>query len=58
MYSNNIKGSNTIEKGNMLSLMVELGYHDNETDAKFIINNREKIAETIADSILSYYGIN
>ena len=58
MYSNNIKGSNTIEKGNMLSLMVELGYHDNETDAKFIINNREKIAESIADSILSYYGIN
>ncbi len=58
MYSNNIKGSNTIEKGNMLSLMVELGYHDNETDAKFIINNREKIAETIADSILSYYDIN
>ena len=42
----------------MLSLMVELGYHDNETDAKFIINNREKIAESIADSILSYYGIN
>jgi N-acetylmuramoyl-L-alanine amidase len=38
--------------------MIELGYHDNETDAKFIINNREKIAETIADSILSYYGIN
>lgn len=57
IYSNNIKGSLTNEKDSMLSLMLELGYHDNENDAKFIINNRENIANIVASSILDYYGI-
>ena len=57
IYSNNIKGSLTNEKDSMLSLMLELGYHDNEFDANFIINNRETIANIVASSILDYYGI-
>ena len=58
IYTNDIKGSNTKEEGNVSSLMIELGYHDNSEDANWIVNNRESIAETIANSIINYYGMN
>ena len=58
IYTNDIKGSNTKEEGSVASIMLELGYHDNKTDAEWIVNNRELIAETIANSIINYYGMN
>ena len=58
VLTNDIKGSKTKEENDLTSVMIELGYHDNKTDAEFLVNNRESIAEEIADSILRYYGIN
>lgn len=58
IYTNDINGSNTKEEGSVASIMLELGYHDNKTDAEWIVNNRELIAETIANSIINYYGMN
>ncbi len=35
--------------------LIEIAYHDNLEDAKWILNYREEIAKNIANSILSYY---
>jgi N-acetylmuramoyl-L-alanine amidase len=56
IYTNNIKGSHTLETNGIKSIMLSLGYHDNKEDANWIVNNRELIAENIASSIVSYYG--
>lgn len=36
---------------------LEIAYHDNMGDAKWIVQNREKIAENIASSLISYYQL-
>lgn len=38
-------------------LLVEVAYHDNVNDAKWIMENKKIIGNTIADSILKYFGI-
>ncbi|MBQ7239822.1 MAG: chitobiase/beta-hexosaminidase C-terminal domain-containing protein [Bacilli bacterium] len=56
LYTNNITGSYTRELDNIKSIMISLGYHDNKNDAEWIVNNRELIANTIANSIIEYYA--
>ena len=41
----------------LLNVKLSLGYHDNEIDAKWIMENKEKIGKNIASSVLSYYGL-
>lgn len=38
-------------------LLIEVAYHDFESDAKWIMDNQKLIGYTIADSILKYYQI-
>lgn len=38
-------------------LLVEVAHHDYEKDAKWIMENKELIGNTIADAILKYFGI-
>lgn len=38
-------------------ILIEVAYHDYESDAKWIVNNHKLIGYTIADSILKYYQI-
>lgn len=39
------------------AVLVEIAYHDNETDANWITSNLEQIAEKLALSITEYFGI-
>lgn len=41
----------------LLNVKLSLGYHDNEMDAKWIMENKEKIGKNIASSVLGYYGL-
>lgn len=36
--------------------LIEIAYHDNEEDAKWIVENRETIGNNIAYSIINYYN--
>lgn len=36
--------------------LIEIAYHDNEEDAKWIVENRETIGNNIATSIINYYN--
>lgn len=36
---------------------LEIAYHDNLEDANFIVENRELIAKTIANSLIEYYNL-
>ena len=36
---------------------IEAAFHDNEADAKWIINNKQKIAEAICEGICNLYGV-
>jgi len=38
-------------------ILLEIAHHDYKEDAKWIMDNKEKIANSIADSILKYFGI-
>ena len=38
-------------------ILLEIGHHDYKDDAKWIMENKQKIANEIADSILKYFGI-
>ena len=38
-------------------VLIEVAYHDNYDDAKWIVDNYEKIGENIASSIISFYQI-
>ena len=38
-------------------ILLEIGHHDYKDDAKWIMDNKEQIANKIADSILEYFGI-
>lgn len=39
-------------------ILIEVAYHDQNDDAKWIVENRKQIGYKIADSILKYYQIN
>ncbi|MDD4187770.1 MAG: chitobiase/beta-hexosaminidase C-terminal domain-containing protein [Bacilli bacterium] len=39
-------------------ILVEVAHHDEEQDAAWIIQNKEFIANKIADAIIKYFGIN
>lgn len=38
-------------------ILLEIGHHDYEKDAAWIMQNKELIANTVADTILKYFGI-
>ena len=38
-------------------ILLEIAHHDYEKDAYWIMQNKELIANTIADTILKYFGI-
>jgi N-acetylmuramoyl-L-alanine amidase len=38
--------------------LIEIAYHDNYKDAKWIVDNIDTIAKNIGDSILEYYQVN
>lgn len=37
--------------------LIEVAYHDNYNDAKWMVENLKQIAENIGDSILEYYQV-
>ncbi len=39
------------------AVFLELGYHDNEDDARWVIGNTEKIAKNLVLSLCEYFGI-
>ena len=39
------------------SVLVELAYHDNESDAEWIKNNLQLIAENLSQSVADYFGV-
>jgi len=39
------------------SVLVELAYHDNQSDAEWIKNNLQLIAENLSQSVADYFGI-
>jgi N-acetylmuramoyl-L-alanine amidase len=47
-----------LKKTNAPAVLVEIGFHDNERDAVWIIDNIEKIGTTIASGIIKYFEIN
>lgn len=53
-YSNGALGETRMPK---FGILVEVAHHDYEEDAKWIMDNKELIGKTIADSILKYFGI-
>lgn len=50
LYNNEIVEIMTVKAS---AVLVEVGYHDNINDAKWIVNNMEKIGVAIADGIIS-----
>ncbi len=53
-------GMNLFEVNNNIkavSFLIEIGFHDNEVDANFIINDKEKIGVAIANGILEHLRI-
>ena len=53
-YSNGALGETRMPK---FGILVEVAHHDYLEDAKWIMHNKELIGNTIADSILKYFGI-
>ena len=53
-YSNGALGETRMPN---FGILVEVAYHDYEEDAYWIMNNKELIGNTLADSILKYFGI-
>lgn len=49
--TSSLKEPRTVKAVNTL---VEIAFHDNETDSKWILDNMQRIGENIADSILRY----
>ena len=41
----------------MVSAYAEIAFHDNGEDAKWIVNNKDSIAEAIAKGICDYYSV-
>lgn len=53
-YSNGALGETRMPK---FGILVEVAHHDYLEDAKWIMDNKKLIGNTIADSILKYFGI-
>lgn len=53
-YSNGALGETRMPK---FGILVEVAHHDYLEEAKWIMDNKELIGNTIADSILKYFGI-
>ena len=53
-YSNGALGETRMTS---FGILVEIAHHDYYDDAKWIMENKELIGNTIANSILKYYGI-
>lgn len=53
-YSNGTLGETRMPK---FGILIEVAHHDYLEDAKWIMDNKELIGNTIADSILKYFGI-
>lgn len=53
-YSNGALGETRMPK---FGILVEVAHHDYLEDAKWIMHNKELIGNTIADSVLKYFGI-
>ena len=53
-YSNGALGETRMPK---FGILIEVAHHDYLEDAKWIMDNNELIGNTIADSILKYFGI-
>ena len=53
-YSNGALGETRMPS---FGILVEIAHHDYYDDAKWIMENKELIGNTIANSILKYYGI-
>ena len=53
-YSNGALGETRMPK---FGILVEVAHHDYLEDTKWIMHNKELIGNTIADSILKYFGI-
>ena len=43
-----------INSPNAPTLIAEIGFHDNKKDAEFLLNNKEKIANAVADAICDF----
>lgn len=54
---NNANGSSKELASNKMALMIQVGYHDNDDDANWIMNNKKDIGYNLADSILRYYHV-
>lgn len=46
-----------IVKPKAFSCLVEIAFHDNETDMNFMRNNRQEIATALVQGVCDYYGI-
>lgn len=46
-----------INKANAPVAYIEVAFHDNEVEAKWIIENTEAIAEAICKGVCNYYGV-
>ena len=46
-----------LRKTNAPAVLVEIAFHDNEEDAKWIIASIEKIGNALAKGVLKYFGI-
>ena len=58
--SRGLKTSKTLidcYKPAMPSIIGECGFHDNEADAKLILNNKDKIAELYTAALVNYLGL-
>lgn len=53
-YSNGALGETRMPR---FGILVEVAHHDDVDDAYWIMNNKKLIGETIAKSILKYYGL-
>lgn len=53
-YSNGALGETRMPR---FGILVEVAHHDDVDDAYWIMNNKKLIGETIANSILKYYGL-
>lgn len=46
-----------LKRTNAPSALLEVAYHDNPTDVKWIMNHREDIARGVVKGICSYFGV-
>ena len=47
-----------LKRTNMISVYLEVEFHDTAEGAKWIVNNVENIGEAIAKGVCNYYGVN